>query len=152
MKAFISLVRLIMLLVLFAALVMLFAPVALAAQGPPAQPSPMDWLTMTLGQFLAWVVSFGIAALVAFVVQQLPFSDPVKTALAHVANLVLAAFVAAVASLIPQAYVDMRLFEVAVAVFAFIVNWAGSFLGQLQGMRTYALRLRARDQLVALRT
>jgi hypothetical protein len=114
------------------------APPALAA--PLSQTPPIDWFTATLSQLIAWVVSFALAAAVAYVVAQLPLSDTWKTALAHVANLTLAAFVTAVASLIPQQYLDARVFDLLVTAFAFVVNWLGSFIGQYHGQAMYIRR------------
>lgn len=122
---------------------------ALAAGSPT---SPTDVVTMTIGALLAWIVSTGIAMAVAFVLAQFPqLPEGARTAISHIANLVLAAFVLAVAQLLPQNVLDMTVFDGLVFGASFVVNWVVTFIGQLMGAKTYVQRVEVRVQVLSAR-
>jgi small basic protein len=113
--------------------------------------NPIDVLTMTLAAAIAWVLTTGIALGVSFLLVQFPsLTSFWQNAISVVANAVLSAFVVAVASLIPQQYLDQSLFNVAVVILSYVVNWAASFFGATRGLQVYLARHSAKMELVRL--
>lgn len=97
-----------------------------------------DLFSVTLSQGVAWLVSFGIAALVAYVLGWFPsLSEGAKKIISGVAVATLAAFVTAVANNVPQTWMDMKLFDAAVALISIVVGMAGSLFGGFKANTHY---------------
>lgn len=94
-----------------------------------------EYLTMTVATFIAWLLSTGVSAAVAYVLEFFPKDErlaPIKNVISIVAILVLSAFVSYVASLIPPALLDQTLVQAVVYLFALAANGAGVYFGKIK--------------------
>ena len=112
-----------------------------------------DLFNSTVAQGIAWLVSFGIAAGVSYALGWFPnLDDKAKKALQGVVIATLAAFVTAVANLIPQTWLDLRIFDALVALISLLVNAGGSMFGGYKANQHLVDNLFRVDQIKAWKT
>jgi hypothetical protein len=85
---------------------------------------PSVLFNATVAQAVAWILSVGIVALVAYGVQYLPWGENVKKIINAVAVAVLTAGVSALATFIPDSWMQLKLIDAAFALITLLIaNW-----------------------------
>lgn len=84
---------------------------------------PSDFLNMTLAQFLVWLMTFGIAAGIAYVLGWFPNLDPnVKNFIQVVAVAVLVAGVNALGTFIPADWLNLKLLDLVFKLLSLVLG------------------------------
>lgn len=86
---------------------------------------PSEFLNTTVAQAIAWILSVGISALVAYGVQWLPVDEAIKKIINAVVSVMLVAGVTALASFIPESWLALRLVDAAFALITLIIGIVG---------------------------
>ncbi len=85
-----------------------------------------ELLSTTVAQAIAWLIAFGIAGAVAYVLGWFPnVPASVKNIVATVTVAALVAIVTALASFIPPTWLDMKILDAVIALVALVFSGAG---------------------------